>query len=294
MRDKPATIRVAAVQYELRRIDSYEAFSERVTWFVKVASENRCDFILFPELFTLQLLSSHKPPVLPDACILKLSEYTPRLEQLFSDLATRYAINIVAGSHPTRTPEGLIENRSFLCLRDGSMQVQSKLHITPNEQAGWATQGGQSLKPFETDRGPVGILICYDSEFPEAARHLTEQGVRILFVPFCTDDRNGYLRVRYACQARAVENQCYVVMAGTVGELAGVHNMDVSYAQSCVLSPCDHMFFPDGVAVEAPLNIETIIYADLEMDALEEARTHGTVLNLKDRRQDLYRLEWLK
>jgi predicted amidohydrolase len=57
-----------------------------------------------------------------------------------------------------------------------------------------------------TDCGPIGIAICFDSKFPEQVRHLMDQGAMILFVPFCTDDWNGYLRVRYFCAARAIEN----------------------------------------------------------------------------------------
>ena len=51
------------------------------------------------------------------------------------------------------------------------------------------------------------MLICYDSEFPELARHLADQGAMILFVPFCTDTSNGYYRVRHCAQARAIELQ---------------------------------------------------------------------------------------
>jgi predicted amidohydrolase len=83
----------------------------------------------------------------------------------------------------------------------------------------------------------VGVLICYDSEFPELARRLVDEGARIIFVPFCTDNRQGYMRVRYCAQARAIENQCFVVLSGNVGNLPGVDNMDVQYAQSCILYP---------------------------------------------------------
>lgn len=177
-------------------------------------------------------------------------------------------------------------------LRDGTVWEQKKIHPTPSEREVWDIQGGTRLEVLPTDCGPVGILVCYDSEFPELGRHLIDQGAQILFVPFCTDTKQGYLRVRYSCQARAIENQCYVVMAGNVGNLPGVHNMDIHYAQSCILSPCDFSFAREGVVEEAPINTETLILADLDLSALQMAREMGTVRNLKDRRSDLYGVYW--
>lgn len=124
------------------------------------------------------------------------------------------------------------------CARTSSHE-QAKIHITPSEAESWKVQGGNALNAIQTDRGLIGVLICYDAEFPELARRLTEQGIHTLFVPFCTDERQGFLRVRYCCQARAVENQIYVALAGNVGNLPNVANMDIQYAQSCILMPCD-------------------------------------------------------
>jgi predicted amidohydrolase len=145
---------------------------------------------------------------------------------------------------------------------------------------------------IQTDIGPVGVLICYDSEFPELARRLVDEGARIIFVPFCTDNRQGYMRVRYCAQARAIENQCFVVLSGNVGNLPGVDNMDVQYAQSCILTPCDFPFARDGIAAEASENIETLTIADVNLADLTWARAEGTVRNLSDRRFDLYRIDW--
>ena len=119
-----------------------------------------------------------------------------------------------------------------------------------------------------------------------------DQGAQLLFVPFCTDDRQGYLRVRYCAQARAVENQVYVVMAGCVGNLAGVHNMAIHYAQSAVLTPCDYGFARDGIAVEAAPHYETMVMAEVDLDLLAQARSSGTVQNLADRRRDLYQVNF--
>ena len=157
---------------------------------------------------------------------------------------------------------------------------------------GIVIKGGDALDVIQTDCGPIGVLICYDSEFPELARRLVDQGARIIFVPFCTDSRAGYMRVRYCAQARAIENQCYVVMSGNVGNLPNVDNMDIQYAQSAILTPCDLPFARDGIAAESSENVETLTMADVNLADLSWARAEGTVRNLRDRRFDLYHIEW--
>jgi len=284
-------IRVATVQYMQRGISSLEEFEQIVRYFVDVVADYHSDFVLFPEFLTLQLLSIENEPLSPEKAILKLTEYTDYIKEMFLQLALKYNINIIGGSHPTMIGE-TVQNVSYAFLRDGSIHEQVKIHPTPNEQYWWNIQGGNYLNVIDTDCGPIGILICYDSEFPELARHLVNQGVKIIFVPFCTDERQSYLRVRYCCQARAVENQIYVVMSGNVGNLPRVYNMDIQYAQSCILTPCDFHFSRDGIAADTTPNVETVAFADLRLDTLNYSRYEGTVQNLKDRRHELYSIKW--
>jgi predicted amidohydrolase/GNAT superfamily N-acetyltransferase len=288
----PDTVRVGTVQYKQRRVNSFEEFIEVVEYFVDVVADYKGDFVVFPELFTLQLLSIEDQELTPSESIEALTEYTPRFTEAMRDMAIRYNINIIGGSHPTRVPSGRVENISYVFLRDGSVHEQAKIHPTPNEVFWWNIEGGSALNAIETDCGTIGVLICYDSEFPELARHLIDQGAKILFVPFCTDERQSYLRVRYCCQARAVENQCYVVMSGNVGNLPRVANMDIQYAQSCILTPCDFPFARDGIAADTTPNVETVAFADLRPDTITVARNSGTVQNLRDRRHDLYGMQW--
>jgi len=152
---------------------------------------------------------------------------------------------------------------------------------------------GRQLKVFDTDCGKIGILICYDVEFPELSRLLADEGMDILFVPFLTDTQNGYSRVRYCAQARAIENECYVAIAGCVGNLPKVHNMDIQYAQSMVFTPCDFAFPANGIKAEATPNNEMILIVDLDIDLLRELNQFGSVRNLKDRRKDIYELKKL-
>ncbi len=285
-------VRIASVQFEMRRIASLEEFEERIAYFTRVASEYGAQFAVFPELYTLQTLSLGPNLLGAAEAIDALTAYTPRFEALLTDLSVRHQINVIGGTHVTRVASGAIRNVAYAALRDGTLHQQEKIHATPCERTFWGVTGGSENKVIETDCGPIGIVICYDSEFPEQVRHLVDQGAMILFVPFCTDDRNGYLRVRYCCAARAIENQIYVAMSGVCGNLPNVGNMDVHYAQGAVLTPCDLPFAWNGIQAEAEPNVETMIVADVSLASLAEARLRGTVQNLNDRRTDLYGSGW--
>jgi predicted amidohydrolase len=288
----PESVRVATVQFQMRPISSVEAFESHVEYFVDVASDYRSDFVVFPELFTLQLLAAESEPLGPLEGVAKVAEYTDRFREFMSALAVRYNVNIIGGSHPTLQEDESIRNTGYVFLRDGGIFTQDKLHPTPAERYCWNIKGGDRLEAITTDCGPIGVAVCYDCEFPEVARHLADQGALILFVPFSTDERRGYLRVRYCCQARAVENHCYVVMSGVVGNLPNVENMDIHYAESCVLTPCDFPFERDGIAADSGANTEMIAFADLRFADLFASRNEGTVQQLKYRRFDLYRTNW--
>lgn len=288
----PDTVRIGTVQFMQRRVQSFDEFLENVRYFVDVVADYKGDFVVFPELFTLQLLSIENQEMSPQEAIEALTKYTPRFKDAMREMALRYNINNIGGSHPTRVESGRVENVAYVFLRDGRIFEQPKLHPTPNEEYWWNIEGGDYLHAIDTDCGPIGVLICYDSEFPELGRYLADQGIQILFVPFCTDERQSYLRVRYCCQARAVENQYYVVMSGNVGNLPNVANMDIQYAQSCILTPCDFPFSRDGIACDTTPNVETVAFADLRPETLMVARNSGTVQNLKDRRHDLYHIKW--
>ncbi len=281
-------IRVGCVQYQMRKVASFDDFARQVTYFVDIAADYRADFVLFPELFTVQLLSQ-TDAVTPQEGMRQLAGYTRQLVDLLSGLARRYGVTIIGGSHPVRQGREL-HNVAHVCLPDGQVVAQPKLHITPNERRWWGISGGNTLRPIDTPKVRVGVLICYDVEFPEASRHLADNGAEIIFVPFCTDNRQGYLRVRHCAQARAIENQVYVALAGNVGNLPDVSNMDIQYGQAAVLTPSDFAFARDGIAAEADSNEETLLVCDLDLDALHESRHGGTVTPRLDRRADLFQL----
>lgn len=284
----PRKVRVACIQYQMRKVHSFEQFKGQVSYFVDIAADYGSDFVLLPEFFSMQLLSQTDART-PREGMLALAAYAPDFTALLRELAVRYGMTIIGGSHPTEK-DGALLNVCYIALPNGDLVEQPKLHITPNERKWWGIQGGDSLQVIETPKARVGVLICYDIEFPEAVRYLADEGAEIVFVPFCTDNRQGYLRVRYCAHARAIENQVYVALAGNVGNLPDVVNMDVQYAQAAVLTPSDFAFARDAVAAEADSNEETVLVCDLDLDSLHRARSHGTVTPRLDRRTDLFQV----
>jgi predicted amidohydrolase/ribosomal protein S18 acetylase RimI-like enzyme len=282
--------RICVVQYGMRHLQSFDDFAKQSEYFVDVGSGYKADFVVFPEIFTVQMLSFLPAPSPADA-VRRLAEVTPQFLDLFSDLAVKYDVNIIGGSHFTFEDDRLT-NTSYLFRRDGSIGRQRKLHVTPNERRWWGVTPGDELEVFDTDKGKIAILICYDIEFPELTRIAVEKGARIIFVPFCTDERQGYLRVRYCAQARCIENQIFVAIAGTVGNLPEVENMDIQYAQSAIFTPSDFPFSRDAIAAEGTPNVEMVVIHDVDLERLDRVRRAGTVQNWKDRRTDLYEVRW--
>ncbi len=290
--DEHDNVKICTINFQQRKIGSFEEFESIVEYFIGVAADYKCDFVVFPEFVTMSLLSIINKKLEPIPSLEHLGKYTEPFIKSMSDAAVKYNINIIGGTHMLKDEQGSMKNVCFVFLRDGSVHRQEKLHPTPTEKEWWDVKGGDKLSVINTDRGPIGILICYDSEFPELTRHLVDQGAKIIFVPFATDTRQGYLRVRYCCQARTIENQCYFVLSGNTGNLPRVQNMDINYGQSCILTPSDFSFARDGIAAETDYNAEMVAIAELSMSDLVKARNMGTVRNLKDRRHDLYTMTW--
>lgn len=285
---KKKVIRLGLIQWQMRPYKTLDELLQQVEYFVDAVSGYRSDFALFPEFFNAPLMAENNHLSEPNA-IRELATYTARIVQRFSELAISYNINIISGSMP-EIVDNLLYNVGYLCKRDGTTERYEKLHVTPDEAKVWGMQGGTKLKAFDTDCGKIGILVCYDSEFPELSRLLADEGMDILFVPFLTDTQNGYSRVRHCAQARAIENECYVAIAGSVGNLPNVHNMDIQFAQSMVFTPCDFAFPTNGIKAEATPNTEMILIADVDIDLLRELHQFGSVRNLKDRRKDIFEL----
>jgi predicted amidohydrolase len=285
------TARIGCVQWRMRRFASVEDFLRQAEAVVASLASYGCDVALFPEFFSAPLMGL-TPELATLPAMRALAGYTPTLLEAFSAMAQKHRLNIIAGSMPQLDGDELY-NVAWLCKRDGSRDAQYKLHPTPGEKRDWRMRGGERLTVFDTDFGRIGILICYDVEFPELSRLQAEQGVDILFVPFWTDSKYGYQRVRFCAQARAIENECYVVLAGSTGVLPEIESLDVQYAESAIFTPSDYGFPHDAVVTQATANVETTLVADLDLHKLEPLRRNGSVRNGEDRRRDLYDVSWL-
>ena len=279
------TVRIAAVQYLLRSINDWDGFENQVRFVMKAAGDYKPQFVMFPEIFTTQLLSFMDTSDLGRA-VRNMNDYTGRYVELFKELASHWNVHIIGGSHPTIT-DGKLLNTAYLFTPEGKVFTQNKIHLTRWEREKWKGDPGHHLNVFDTPFGRISILICYDIEFPELSRMVCEQGADIIFVPSCTDDRQGFWRVRYCCHARAIENQVYVAVTGTVGNLA-VEGLGLHFGQAAIITPSDFPFARDGIAAEGVLNMEQIVIADVDLGKLVNNRVNGTTIPLYDKRLDVY------
>jgi predicted amidohydrolase len=276
-------LRVAALQYFIRPVQTLDQFRDQVSGLVETAADYECGLVVFPEYFTLQLLTlgNVKKPIIE-----KIRDLAGHLEsylELMTCLARKHKIYIVGGTIPVLESDSKsIFNDSFLFNPSGEYATQGKLHMTRFEKEDWKVSPRSKLKVFETDFGKLAIAICYDVEFPEIARAAARQGANLLVVPSCTDDRQGYLRVRYCAQARAIENQMYVIQAHTVGSLPMFPAVSLNYGQAAILTPSDFPFSRDGILAEGDANQEMMVIGELNLKTIFSTRRKGTVLPLVD------------
>ncbi|MCB9916074.1 MAG: GNAT family N-acetyltransferase [Planctomycetes bacterium] len=279
-------LRVATLQYYVRPIHSFAEFRDQVRALVRTAADYECRLLVFPEYFTVQLLTlgDVERPMVEQ--VRTLADRTPAFLEMMTELTRESGLYVMAGSIPVRAPGPgeRITNEAFLFAPDGSYASQAKLHMTRFEKEVWKVTPGKHLRIFETEFGRLAIAICYDAEFPEVARAAAHQGALILIVPSYTDDRQGFLRVRYCAQARAIENQMFVIQAATVGSLPMVPAVSLNYGQASILTPSDFPFARDGILAEGVPNQESMVIGELNLGVLRASRTRGTVLPLKDSR----------
>jgi predicted amidohydrolase len=274
-------LRVASLQYYIRPVQSFIQFREQVEAMVDTAADYKCRLMVFPEYFTTQLLTlgDVNRPIREQ--IEDLARQLPAYLELMEGLARRHRIYIVGGSIPV-LEGGDLYNDSFLFSPSGRTGVQGKLHVTRFEKEDWQILPRSRLKVFETEFGRMAITICYDVEFPELARAAARLGAHMVVTPSCTDDRQGFLRVRYCAHARAIENQIFVVASHTVGSLPMVPALSMNYGQASILTPSDFAFSRDAILAEGNVNQEMMVIGELNLKTIAEARESGTVLPLLD------------
>jgi predicted amidohydrolase len=279
-------IRVASLQYYIRPVQSFGQFVDQVEALVDTAADYKCRLLVFPEYFTVQLLTlgNVKRPI--EEQVRDLAAQVPAYVELMQRMARKHRIYIAGGTIPVLDDSNdAVYNQAFFFGPDGAYGVQGKLHMTRFENEEWRVKPRAGLRVFDTDFGKVAIAICYDVEFPEIARAAAWLDAHILLVPSCTDDRQGFLRVKYCAQARAIENQMYVVVSHTVGSLPMVPAVHLNYGQASILTPSDFPFSRDGVLAEGNPNQEMMVIGELNLRTIQESRSTGTVLPLLDSRR---------
>jgi len=279
-------IRVASLQYFIRPVQTFEQFRDQVEALVDTAADYDCHLLVFPEYFTVQLLTlgNVKRPIHEQ--VRDLAKQGPRFVELMSGLARKRKLYIAAGTIPVMDDgSDALYNDCYFFAPSGEYGVQGKLHMTRFETEDWKIQARSRLHVFETNFGRLAVAICYDVEFPEIVRAAARQGAHILVVPSCTDDRQGFWRVRYCAQARAIENQMYVLTSHTVGSLPMVPAVSLNYGQAAILTPSDFAFSRDGILAEGNPNQEMMVIGELNLSTISDSRSGGTVLPLENSRR---------
>ena len=229
----------------------------------------------------MELASLFPEPVPGDlqAQLPAVASLEAQVVELHRGLARRHGVHILGASLPVEAAPGRFHNRAWLYGPDGGSAFQDKIMMTRFERESWSVSGAAELRLFDTELGRLGVCICYDVEFPLLARTLVEAGAELILAPSCTETLRGYWRVRIGAQARALESQCLVVHAPTVGAAPWSPAVDLNRGAAGVYGPPDLGFPEDGVLALGELDRPSWVYADLDLDLIPTVRAEGAVLN---------------
>ena len=276
--------KIAAAQYDISFLRFWKVYCQKVERWVEQAAAQDAKMLVFPEYASMELAS-----LFPKSIYSSLSRQLASMQSVLDDyiglyrtLAISYQCYIVPGTFPVQMPNGDYRNRSFLFMPGGHVDYQDKLMMTRFENEQWLIKSGQELKVFNTEFGKCAISICYDSEFPMLARAQVEAGANLIIVPSCTDTLAGYHRVKIGCQARALENQCYVVQSPTVGQAPWSEAVDMNVGAAAVFTPVDRGFPDNGILAAGELNAVQWVMAEISLDGCERVREQGQVFNFTD------------
>jgi predicted amidohydrolase len=277
-------INIATAQYNISFLQNWENYQYKIKSWVAQAVQQDAKILLFPEYASMELASLFSEDIY--SCLAKQLEALQTLHQdylaLFSRLAKKHLCYIQSGSFPVRLESGAYHNRAYLFMPDGTFDYQDKLMMTRFENEEWIIQSGDEIKTFATEYGKIGINICYDSEFPLIARKQVEAGCVLILVPSCTDTVAGFNRVKIGCQARALENQCYVVQSSLVGDAPWSEAVDINVGAAAIYTPVDRGFPDNGIAAMGSFNAVQWVIAEVCLDDIETVRQQGQVFNNRD------------
>jgi len=281
-----AAMKIATAAYPLDVLPNWAAYEDKLTAWVSEAAEVGAQLLVFPEYGAMELATLAGPEVAGDleASLHAVADRLADADALHAHLAAQHGVHILAASGPATDalPEGVTRpvNRARLFAPSGASGVQDKQIMTRFEAEVWDVVPGGPLQLFDTYLGRIGILICYDSEFPLLGRALSDAD--IILVPSVTEALTGYSRVRIGAQARALENQCITVMSSVVGAAPWSEAVDISVGAGGVFGPPDIGFPDTGVIALGPMNEPGWVYADVDLDAVARVRADGGVLNRRD------------
>ncbi|MEZ4729309.1 MAG: carbon-nitrogen hydrolase family protein [Caldilineaceae bacterium] len=281
---KTSLVTVAAAQYPVEFLGRWEKFEHKITTMVSEAVAENAQLLLFPEYGCMELASLFSPTIYQSLSgqLDAMQSLLPGYQALHRNLAQEFDVTIIAASFPVQLPDGSYRNRAYVCTPDGAIDFQDKLIMTRFENESWHISPGETIKIFQTPHCTFGISICYDSEFPLIARRQVEMGANVILAPSCTDTVAGYNRVRIGCQARALENQCYVVMAPVVGVADWSEAIDVNMGAASIFTPVDYGFPSDGILAQGEMNQPQWLFAELDLAYIDSVRHDGQVVNYRD------------
>ncbi len=193
----PRRVTLAAVNHRPRGTKSPQDSRERFVRLVEEAAAKGADIVCLPEGLTTAgngLSYAQASEAVPGAST-----------EFLGALAKRLRVWIVAGIYERAGAR--IYNTAVLIARDGSLAGRYRKMSLPDEEIEGGITPGSETPVFETDFGRVGLMICWDSSYAEVARALAEGGAEVLLMPIAGG-------VEALVQARAIENQVYVVASG--------------------------------------------------------------------------------
>ncbi len=272
-------MRLGLLQYQVSRHEHFIGWRAVLGQRIAEAATAGAEFLVLPEYATLDAIPAPLPGL--DAERNAACDRHDAILAVLRDMAMRHHVWLLGGSMLMRQGDQVI-NHAALIAPDGRIGFQDKHRPTRFEAEQWAVSGGAPPGVFETPWGRIGICICYDVEFPPLARAQVEAGAWLLLAPSCTDTRAGFNRVRLAARARAMENQCFVALATTVGDAPFLSSVDANHGYAAVFGPVDRGFPEDGVIARGPMDTPGWLYADLDPARITAVRTGGAVLNHQD------------
>jgi predicted amidohydrolase len=274
------TFTAAVAQYPVERMTSWDGYVAKLEGWIGKAASSGAKLAVFPEYGAMEL-AALDPVTMGDLAgsLVSVAALMPQVDRLHAELAARFDLHILASSGPIRRADGSFVNRARLFAPNGKVGVQDKLIMTRFEREQWSVASGGPLRVFDTALGRIGVLICYDSEFPLLARAQIEAGAQLLLVPSCTDSLHGYWRVRLAAQARALEGQCYAIQASLVGNAAWSPAIDINRGAAGIFGPPDGAFPDDGIVALGPLDAGQWLFGEIDLARVGKLQREGTVLN---------------